>query len=137
MTNRLDKAALQRIASTIISYAGIVLFFWAIYPYKWMRWLVWYARKDQAIAEARYRARTEGKAQYVIQNKMRFEVRSRAEARRIDTKIHRNLKERYQSHIRWDYRNGLVFVAYPDGSTETIDATPRTTRREAEKGEEQ
>ena len=131
---RLDTKALQRIASAIISYASVVLFFWAIYPYKWIRRLVWYARREQAKSEALYRAKNEGKAMYVIQNKMRFKVTSRAEARRSNTKIRKSLDDKHQGYVKWDYRNGLIFIAYPNGTQEEIDNTPiqRTTKKQEE-----
>lgn len=145
--SRIDTQALKRITSTLLSYAGVAIFFWAIYPYKWTRRLVWKLRLEKAKGDARQRAADENKAMYVIQDRLRFKVRSRYEARRIDTRIHRNLKKKHKSYVRWDYRNGLVFVAYPDGRTETIDATPKTTRKkeetkvkdhkEEEKGDEQ
>lgn len=131
--SRIDTQALKRITSTALSYAGVALFFWAIYPYKWTRRAVWYIRREKAKSEARDRAAQERKAMYVIQNQMYFVVKSRAEARRTNTRVRKSLDDAHRGYVRWDYRHGLVFVAYPDGTEETIDQTPKTTKKKEEK----
>ena len=123
--SRIDTQALKRITSTLLSYAGVALFFWAIYPYKWARRLFWVLRRERAKSIARSRANEERKAMYVIQNKMHFTVHSRAEVRKQNTKLQRKLDDNHKGYVKWDYRNGLIFVAYQDGTEETIDRTPK------------
>ena len=129
MSTRIDTRALQRITSTALSYIGLGLFAWAIYPYKWARLGIYKLRLEKAKSEARSRAAQEGKACYVIQDRMHFFVRTRTEIRREDTRIKKRFDDERKAYIKWDYRNGLVFTALPNGCERTYEPIRKTTKR--------
>lgn len=78
----------------LISSAIVVLFFWMIYPYKWIRYAKFLIDKRNAIIKADVMAADTKKAVYVVQYGRKFHVGLRSNFRSKNSKIVSHLKKR-------------------------------------------
>lgn len=93
----------------VLSVLIVVLFCWVIFPIKWVRSIVFKARKSAAIKEADELCRQTHKAAYVVQMGTRFAVGNRAEFRDWNKKAQRGRKR----YLDIDYRHAVVYKATP------------------------
>ena len=93
----------------LLSYLIVALFCWAIWPYKWAL----LAQNALRLANAKRRADVldadKNQAVYVVQYRRRFKVGLRADFRRENSKVRRDLAQEMKGFLKWDYRNAIVY----------------------------
>ena len=93
----------------LLSYLIVALFCWIIWPYKW----VLLAQNSARLANAKRRAdaldAAKNQAVYVVQYRRRFKVGLRADFRRENSKVRRDLAQEMKGFLKWDYRNAIVY----------------------------
>lgn len=95
----------------IFSIIVTVLFFWVIYPYKWVRNYRFKKRKDNAITECIVKAQDNGCRYFVVQNGREFYVGTRHDFRLWNT---RN-KKKMMPVMNFDYRNSIIYHCDSNG----------------------
>lgn len=93
----------------ILSILLLVLFFWVIYPVKWIKRLIFEVRKSNAIREAEDLSLKHNKQAYVVQYKMKFAVGLRSQFRQQNSKVRRKLADEMNGYLDYDYRNAIVY----------------------------
>lgn len=93
----------------IVSIILLVLFFWIIYPYKWIKKLSFEVRKANTIRQAEQLSVNENKQVYVVQYRMRFKVGLRSDFRKANSKVRRELEKEMKGFLDYDYRNGIIY----------------------------
>ena len=88
----------------LLSYILVGLFFWIIYPVKWIRKSLFEVKKGNAIREAETLSSQTNKRVYVVQYRREFIVGLRDDFRRKDSKIRKKL----DGYLNWDYRNAII-----------------------------
>jgi len=96
----------RKIAYT--SLICLILFFWIIYPYKWIKQAVFNLRKEKAIQQAKELSFEKGHKFFVVQNGIKFIVGDKKYFRTMNTKYKKSVKG---TSIFFDYREAIIFTA--------------------------
>lgn len=115
--NNKTRNAITHLLLHYLALACTILFCWVIYPYKWLKRLILKIRIYQAKREADYQCAQTNKAVYVIQDGMKVSVSNRKTARAINTSVNKKLAKKKAAYLDWDYRYGIIYVAYPSKIT--------------------
>jgi len=91
-----------------MSMICLILFFWIIYPYKWIKQAIFNHRKEKAIQEAKDLSFEKGHKFFVVQNGMKFLVGDKKYFRKMNTKYKKRIKG---TQLFFDYREAIIFTA--------------------------
>lgn len=108
-TQILTRMKLLALLNIALAWITTVLFAWIIYPYKWIKRMIFRAKKEHAIMDADRLCKDLNKAVYVVQDSETFYVGTRAQLRGTNKRAKRCLPE----YLRYDYRNAIVYEAMP------------------------
>lgn len=92
-----------------LSWITTVLFAWIIFPYKWIKRMIFRLKKEHAIMDADRLCKDLNKAVYVVQDGETFYVGTRSQLRGTNKRAKRCLPD----YLRYDYRNAIVYEAMP------------------------
>lgn len=92
-------------ANKIIAYIVTILFFWVIYPYRFIVKMIFEIKKANAIKQADELCKQTNKQVYVVQYNKDFVVGLKREFRHKDLKI----RKKIDGFLDWDYRNAIIY----------------------------
>lgn len=96
----------RKIAYTSLIF--LILFFWIIYPYKWIKQYVFKHKKEKAIQKAKDLNAHWNRTFYVVQNGMDFFVGDRSHFRQKKIKWNKRLRK---LRVETDYKKAIVYTA--------------------------
>lgn len=103
----------------ILTYTGLILFWWVIYPYKWINAGIAKLRNLHALTQAKELCHDINKAVYVCRDGHKIYVNTRENLRRANTKNRKKLSDSHRGYLDWDYRYALVYKVDPNGTITT------------------
>ena len=105
----MTKKLTSRDLDLILAQLCVILFAWIIYPYKWIKKLIFRIKKENAIKEADALSKELNKAVYVVQDHEKFYVGTRTQFREGNKDAKRCLPD----WLRYDYRHAVIYKAMP------------------------
>lgn len=97
----------------ILTYAGLILFCWVIYPYKWISKGVAWLRDRKAMYDADVMCKRLNKAVYVCRDGHKIYVDVRNRLRITNTANRKKLEKMHSGFLDWDYRHAVIYKADP------------------------